>query len=224
MDIKKKRITVVSCIAAAALIGATYAAYTASSGPIENRVSASGLKIEIEQKADKRKAEARKAEIRDDGIHYTGGMPGDEVRGAVSVRNTESRPCYIRVTINRSWKNEDGTKNFDVDPAEIEIIRAEENGWLIEEDPEITGDPEVIYCYYKEMVPGGQSTSSVMEGFSLLKDSINGNSNQYHGLKAEITFSANAVQTTAAEEAMLAEWGIEADITKDGVLTGYKEQ
>lgn len=220
---KKKLAIIASGIAIIALIGGTYAAFTAST-KTEHKVSTRDLGIELRQDEDKKGSlQAKKLEGFGDaettmGYSYKG-MPGDIVDERIKVVNTKTESCFVRVTVNRSWmkQNADGEfeKTFEegTDPEKIEIIS--DDGWYMITDPD---DAEILYFYYKEAVPSGGATSNVMNAFSILKESggeENGNSNAYAGLAANIIFEAEAVQSFGAEEAMRAEWGVVAEISND---------
>lgn len=212
---KKRRLAIIlSGIAVVALVGGTYAAFTAST-KTEHKVSTTELGIELKQEGDTSKQVQELSGFGDEktvaGLSYKG-LPGDTVEEKVWVKNTKTESCFIRVTVNRSWMKQDSAGNFEkifgneINPAKIEI--ASDNDWYSVVDPD---DDEVLYFYYKKAVPSGGETTSVMNAFSILKGEIN-NSNAYAGLAANIVFEADAVQSFAAEEAMLAEWGVIAEI------------
>ncbi|NZA36720.1 hypothetical protein [Eubacterium callanderi] len=221
---KKKRniLIVIAIIAIVAAIGSTMAAFVASTTTTKD-VSAAELGIKIVQNGDKDAKSVKSleaAEGRKAGYQYAG-MPGDTVRQQVAVKSdANSKDSYIRVTINRSWTDKDGKKDFKLSPKEIGIAR-DNDSWLVTEDPE---DPEVIYCYYTRKVGGNAQTENVMDSFTILKDKVTENSNAYAGYSANITFEADAVQAEAGAKAMLAEWGIMAELDAEGNLTGYTEQ
>lgn len=219
---KKKRLAIIlSSLAVVALIGGTYAAFTAST-KTEHKVSTTELGIELKQKGDTKKQTEKIAGFGNQettaGISYKG-LPGDTVEEKVWVENTKTETCFIRVTVNRSWMKESKDGQFEktfedgVDPKQIDIIS--DNGWYVREDPD---DSEVLYFYYKEAVPAGRPTTNVMKAFSILKDH-DGSSNDYAGLAANIVFEADAIQSYAAEDAMLAEWGVIADIEGDQITS-----
>lgn len=224
----KKLAVIVSSIAVIALIGGTYAAFTAST-TTKHKVSTKELGIELKQEKGDENHSLKAEDLNGfgdaettRGVRYKG-MPGDVVEEKVWVENTKTEPCFIRVTVNRSWmkQNADGgfEKTFEdgIDPAKIEIISDDE--WYMVTDPD---DSEILYFYYKEAVLGGMPTTRVMNSFSILKESggeENGNSNAYAGLAANIIFEAEAVQSAGAEAAMLAEWGVVAEIS-DNQLNG----
>ena len=221
---KKKRniLIIIAIIAIVAAIGSTMAAFVASTAT-QKDVSAARLGIKIVQNGGQTAKDVKSldtAEDRKAGYQYAG-MPGDTVSEKVAIKSdANSKDSYIRITINRSWTDKDGKKDFRLSPKEIGIER-DNDSWLVAEDPE---DPEVIYCYYTKKVSGDATTENVMDRFTILKDKVQENSNAYAGYSANITFEADAVQAEAGEKAMLAEWGIIPELDAAGNLTGYTEQ
>lgn len=219
---KKKLYIVLSGLVMIALLGGTYAAFTASTSTVQ-KVSAKRLGIKIVQDNDTKQKGVTEIDGYADSGNVSGfsykGNPGTVVEEQVGLENTGDIPCFVRVTINRSWVKEraDGTaeKVFDnVDPREIRITS--DSNWFVQEDE----DPEVIYCYYKYALEPGKSAEKVMENFSILKsDDVVKSSNQYAGLAANILLEADAVQHVAAKDAMLAEWGVEAVIEGNQIVS-----
>ena len=64
---------------------------------------------------------------------------------------------------------------------------------------------------------------SILTGGSGTTDATK-NSNHYSGLSSQITFDVDAIQTTAGDDAILAEWGMEATIDANGNITKIEEQ
>lgn len=221
---KKKNILIaIAIIAIVAAIGSTMAAFVASTNTTKD-VSAAELGIKIVQNSETGAKGVKSLNEAGDskaGYQYAG-MPGDTVNEQVAVKSDpDSKDSYIRVTINRSWVDKEGKKDFKLSPKEIGIVR-DNDSWLVAEDPE---DDEVIYCYYTQKVGKDTQTDNVMDSFTILKDKVTENSNAYAGYSANITFEADAVQAEAGEKAMLAEWGIIAEIDPaSGNLLSYKEQ
>ncbi|MEG0377728.1 MAG: hypothetical protein RR614_04535 [Eubacterium sp.] len=222
---KKKRniLIVIAIIAVVATVGGTMAAFVASTTTTKD-VSAAQLGITIVQsppESTKGVKFLEKSEKDGSGYGYMG-MPGDTVKETVAVKtDKDSKESYIRVTINRSWVDQNGQKNFALSPEEIGIIR-DNDSWIVKEDPK---DREVIYCYYKKKVGADTTTDNVMDRFTILENKKSENSNDYAGYSTNITFEADAVQAQEGTKAMLAEWGIEANIDPvSGVLLDYKNQ
>ncbi|SEA40734.1 hypothetical protein SAMN04515656_10991 [Eubacterium aggregans] len=217
---KKKIAITIAIVTVLALFAGTYAAFFTSTKTTKE-VSTANLGIEIVQTGDMAKSGV--TEITDakkgSGFQYAG-VPGDVVDERVAVQATGSKDAYVRVTINRSWIGIDGKKALEVDPSEIGIV-CKNGDWIIKEDAE---DPEVVECYYKKVLPSGAISANVMDAFSILADKVGENSNNYLGLSTQITFKADGIQTVAAKDAMLSEWGIVAEIDDNGQITAVAEQ
>lgn len=205
-----------------AALGGTLAAFVASSDTVTKKVSASSLGIAIQQK--EWSAEHGKVETSEDGLTFSGGVPGVKANGGVKVKNTESQDAYIRVAVYRSW-TEEGEKitddAFDVTEIEYGWDTDASKKWIKVEDEE---DPETTYFYYTEPVKAKASTENVMDYFTILKRTMKENQNQYMDKGVKLEFEAEGIQTMSAEDAMLAEWGVVAEINENGVLTAVTEQ
>ncbi|HIW21236.1 MAG TPA: hypothetical protein H9887_04370 [Candidatus Dorea intestinavium] len=223
MEKRKNKIIVISCLAIITLIGATFAAFRGSSQTKEN-VSTSALGITLLRNGE---------DIESNTAYNQGeykGLPGETVNEKISVKAKKGEgynPVYVRVTAYRYWTKE-GTKVSQTENGETlnveEIVintPNKEQDWIFEEDPE---DPEVVYMYYKKQLePGGnKDKADFMESYTILGESTD--SNKYLKHQAVIEFEANAVQTTLAKEAMLAEWGVEAVFDGTGNLISAEHQ
>lgn len=223
---KKTIIIMISFATIVLLLGGTMAVFVAAT-PVKEEVSTTKLGIELVQTSDNQQSSAKSISSADgkiEGFQYIG-LPGDTVEEKIAVQNSENKDCYVRVTVNRSWIDENSKKIFEEQgaalyPEDIEITTMSSN-WLVTTDPE---DAEVMYCYYTKPLKAGTTTDNVMDSFSILKNKIEENSNRYSKLATEITFQADAIQTTAAKDAMLAEWGVVTEIDADGNITSYTEQ
>lgn len=142
-------------------------------------------------------------------------MPGDVIEEPVAILNDESSDAYVRVKIYRYWADGDDNKSMTtqedpnyLDPEEIKFELSDD--WLVFEGDEYG---EVIYAYYtKPLAPGEQAL--VLEQYSYLDNEVN--NNQYADMIAHLNFYADAVQTFAAEDAFLAEWGVNVTFDDNG--------
>lgn len=224
-------ITTAAVVMAAGIIGVTMAA-TAPQGRTTGKIKTSGIGVEIRHSGieeDKTGVQTIKEDGNIVGVSYTG-VPGGEnkVSDVVTVWNTKERPIYLRVTINKTWSNADGTRNFDLDANQIKVMYKgadlqngnSGDGWIISD---VYDEGETIYCYYQYPVSAGTQTSELIDSFSILTENPEKIGNEYTGMSASVTFDADAIQQTAAEDAMLAEWGVTP--TLDGTtITEIKEQ
>ena len=217
---KKKRLFILlSSVAIIGVIGGTYAAFVASSDPIEKTVSAASLGIDIDQQIGA--VSPGEVQETEDGVIFSGGVPGMEIPDVVTVKNTENQDAYIRVTIYKSWMTggEKASEEDGLDVDEIDIVCPNDD-WIFVQPND---DQEVLYFYYKEPVKAGESSTPVMESFTILADSLAANSNNYAGKGVKIEFEADGIQTIAARDAMLAEWGVNAAFSGD-TLVSVEEQ
>ena len=195
-------------------LAVTFAAFYTSTKTQED-VSTTDLGIELVQTGGSGAVTLDTSSKYSGGFSYTG-MPGsDPIDEQVAVKNTGSKPAYIRVTINRSWKK-DGTKVSDVDPQEIGIV-TNSGDWYV--DTASDKNHEQVICYYKYPLKSGEQTANVMDSFTIMKDLVGQNSNAYSGLQSEIDFKAEGIQTTSAKDAMLAEWGVNVTMDSSGTIT-----
>lgn len=222
---KKKRLAIVlASIAIIAAIGGTYASFISSSNPIEKDVTAPELGITINQIVSEEALESGKITQEDGKLSYMGAVPGTVVSEKVNVTTgAKSTDCYVRVAVYRNWTDVQGEKIVDeelIDTKGIGIETIDRENWIILEPED---DAEVIYFYYKKPLKAGESTTNLMDSFSILTDSLSDNSNAYAGLGVHLEFVADAVQKAAGKDAMLSEWGIEAVFDGDN-LVGFEEQ
>lgn len=215
---KKKLLIVViaAIITVGAAVGATMAVFQASTST-DKTISTSSLDIALHIEG----AEVSEA---GDVIYTSEDIKDGTIAEQVFAENTGNKDMYVRVRINKAWYD-DASKVFTVNEKEVSaaaigvrLINTED--WIVSE---MDAYGEDIYLYYRKPLPAGQLTSSFMDAFTLLQN-VNGNTNQYTGLTAKMRFDAEAVQTTAASKAMVAEWGVIAGINKDGMIDSIRNQ
>ena len=216
----RKRVGIITAVLLLAIImlGVTLGAYQAGT-TAQVGESTSKLGIQLIQKSGEGSGGEKR--YSGEGIMYTG-MPGDLVDETLRARNSGTKDLYVRITIKKSWLNKDGEKNLDADCREIEVITKDKENWIILEGDEYG---EVIYCYYRKPLKPQEETTNVMEQFSILRGRLSTTGNEYRNLAVQMTFDADAIQRTAVEKAMLAEWGIIVKMDeKNGNLIGVQEQ
>ena len=138
-------------------------------------------------------------------------MPGEQIEKNVKVENTADTPLYTRVTIRKYWgdfSNNNLTKVFDKDTSKI-LIPTLEN-WYISTGE---GDDETLVMYYQDPIQPGESVD-VMYSLEVSPELNNTYANLGIGLDVE----AEAVQAFAAQDAILSEWGVWAEIDGDHIV------
>ena len=168
---------------------------------------------------------------------------GQKYDELVQVVNTGSYDEYVRVLLRKSWITTDDvsetdangneitttsiTKNTTLDPKMIELGIAD--GW-IEDYTEETEEGK-IYYYTSPLSSGAAAqfltsvtiNNKVYEYVTTEESGIKGtivNEYAYNGESFYVEVRVDAVQAHNAEESLLGAWGVEADVTDDGVITG----
>ena len=148
------------------------------------------------------------AGIDDKGNMQTNGINtiDDTIKQRVSVLNSGEKAQYVRVKISKdNWVN-------------INMINKDD--WIV---PDNNTDSENVYVYYNKVLNPGERTPELMDSI-ILFDSKSENTNKYSGKTININWDAEAVQTVAAGDAMLTEWGVEAELGDDGSLKAVSDR
>ena len=129
----------------------------------------------------------------------------------VSALNCGKKAQYVRVKIDKSWinnnlKGDKACKAGLIESKYIGINLINQDDWIIPQDSLNEGE---------YILNPNEKTSAFMDSFTLF-DNIMENTNKYSGLSVKINFDAQAVQTTAAKDAMLNEWGVIAEFDNEG--------
>lgn len=150
-------------------------------------------------------------------VYMEGAMPGGTVNKSVKVENTADTPLYARVTIRKYWGNyteatDTLDKDFEKDTAKITIEPM--NNWYVSEEGD---EDETLVLYYRDPIQPGESVD-IMDSLKIAADLDNSYTDLGIGLDVEV----DAVQAFAAQDAMLSEWGVWAEID-GGHITSVEE-
>ncbi|MDD3239976.1 MAG: N-acetylmuramoyl-L-alanine amidase, partial [Lachnospira sp.] len=216
--VNKKRFigAVAVCIVVVATAGGTYAAFQASTST-EKTISTASLEVVLQMKG---------AQVSENGevVYTPENIKEGEIKERVSAANHGSRDMYIRIHVNKAWYQENEKVNQvdgkSVQASAIGVSFINDEDWIVEQK---AAEGEDFYIYYRKPVAAGKETSDFMDAFTLMKD-MQENTNQYTGLHARMKFDAEAIQTVAAEQAMLAEWGVQVTFQPDGSMKAVSSQ
>lgn len=200
----KKKIGLMSIavgLLAVSIIGGSIAYFRADSDA-KNPITAGNLGVELQLKKD------NLDNIVDNGLVVSGAMPGDTYEYPLQAYNDGDFDSYIRITLTKYWENENGEKSFDADASKIQL-NLNRDEWIVD-DSDINN--EVVYCYYKKPVSAKTATSQVVDSISI-GNLTNKDREVYSALQLEVDVEVDAIQKVAAQDAMLAEWGL--DVTFD---------
>lgn len=154
----------------------------------------------------------------------TGGKarPGGDMELVKNIQNNVEGgyTLYTRVTIDKKWSDEtlDASKihlYVGSGDSKVELLAGVIiNDWIV-----WYSDAEQVVMYYTKPLAQGESSTNLMETLSFDADM----DNTYAGQEALITFSADAVQTIAAEDSIPSEWGVYPVFDGNGNITAIEE-
>lgn len=216
-----KKKLILMCVAGVlvmtAIIGGTLAGFnTAAENPAVSNISTKELGISLEGGS---MPEAKGA-LAVEKLH--GNVPGSQEELVYYIRNNAEKgyTLYTRITIDKKWANP------ELDPSKIHLYMGDVedpveltagqtvNDWIIW----YSDEEQVIMYYTKPMEPGDETTDLIdLVGFDADMN------NEYTDSEVLLTFTADAVQTIAAEDAMPSEWGVYPVFGTDGIITSIAE-
>lgn len=154
----------------------------------------------------------------------------------LTVRNTGGIDTYVRVTLTKSWQDENDVKNTTLSPELIDLnIIAGNNDWIIDES---ASTPERTVLYYTKILPVGETTPAFTDTLRIdpsigrkvtevvETETENGKeyktityTYEYDGYTFEIQADVDAVQTHNVVDAIKSAWGVDIVISEDGILS-----
>lgn len=159
-------------------------------------------------------------------------VPGKIYEEKLSVTNSGSIDNYVRVTLYKSWMDENGNKETTLAPDLIKLNGLGGDGWIIDES---ASTEERTVLYYTRPVQAGEGTSQLMDTISVdtsVADKVEkvpgkdaaGNDTitykyKYDGYSFNLDAEVDAVQTHNAEDAIKSAWGVDVNVSSDGTLS-----
>ena len=144
----------------------------------------------------------------------------------LSVQNSGAIDNYVRVTLRKSWQDEEGKKT-ELSPELIELEVLEGNGWVIDDS---ASTEERTVLYYTGILPAGAQTPVFTDGISInpmvgtkVIKTVEGDvvtyEHEYDGYKFVVEADVDAVQTHNAADAIKSAWGVDVAVSADGSLS-----
>lgn len=159
-------------------------------------------------------------------------VPGKEYDEALAVSNSGSIDSYVRVILNKSWADSEGSTDPNLSPELIDLNLLTDNGWIIDED---ASTAERTILYYTNILPAGETTPALSDTVRIdpaVADKVteevatdeNGYKTitftyAYDGYTFELEAEVNAVQTHNAQDAIKSAWGVDVDVADDGTIS-----
>lgn len=181
---------------------------------VSAQMSAGKLGIELVDSSND-----KTAVLTDEGFVFEAAMPGSTLQRAIKVDNVKDKDLYVRITVKKYWDDAEGKKMVDAKADYISILTKKQGNWIIL-DKGATSNSEEFEFYYKRPLAPGESSDNVMDGIVLstaMKESM------YRNYHAVIEVKAEAIQKIGAKDAILTEWGIEANIDNNGNLQSIED-
>lgn len=165
---------------------------------------------------------------------------GKKYEEALTVRNTGGIDTYVRVILTKSWQDARGDKNTLLSPDMINLnIVSGENGWIVDES---ASTPERTVLYYTRVLPVEGSTPAFTDTLSI-DPAIGTKVTEYVETKTEngrvfktivyefdydgytfvIQADVDAVQTHNVSAAVKSAWGVDVEVSEDGILSIQQE-
>lgn len=198
----KKRIWITAGLAIALIGGmgmaSTVSEFQADGDPVKAQISMDELKISLEGKKE---------------VILSDAIAGEVTEKNLTVTNTKNVALYTRVTLDKYWKNTEGTKDYDAKGTLIQL-GINTSDWLIGPETE----DEMIVLYHKGILEPGKETSSFLSTIALDRSIGNAYSNK----QACIEVSVDAVQSFDGVNAILNEWGVFATLDESGNIVSIE--
>lgn len=159
-------------------------------------------------------------------------VPGKEYDEALAVSNSGSIDNYVRVLLNKSWTDSEGSTDPNLSPELIDLNLLTDNGWIIDED---ASTAERTILYYTNILPAGDTTPALSDTVRIdpavadkVTEEVTTDENgyktitftyAYDGYTFELEAEVNAVQTHNAQDAIKSAWGVDVDVADDGTIS-----
>lgn len=159
-------------------------------------------------------------------------VPGKEYDEALAVSNSGSIDSYVRVILNKSWTDSEGSTDPNLSPELIDLNLLTDNGWIIDED---ASTAERTILYYTNILPAGETTPALSDTVRIdpavadkVTEEVTTDENgyktitftyAYDGYTFELEAEVNAVQTHNAQDAIKSAWGVDVDVADGGTIS-----
>ena len=182
----RQKLAILSVVVLAlSLIAYGTVAYFTAEGTAHNVVTMGSVKIQLHDETLN-----DDGEIRDFNAVYPGDqggklgvMPATTHSKIVSVENTGTNPCWVRVHVQKYGTLADGTAYMPSDLAYVQLDLTNTEKWAYDEEDN--------WFYYTEPLQPGETTATLFESVTFDKEM----GNKYQESSVEISASAEAVQS-----------------------------
>ena len=151
---------------------------------------------------------------------------GKHYEEKLKVKNSGTKPIYVRVIINKSWVGDND--GYDSKLIELNLL---ENNWII--DDSLSTDSKIFLYYTKSVISGG-TTSEFTDVFSInskvqndiifSEENINNGKSitpirRYDGADFLVDVTVDAVGIDNVQYDIKSNWGVDVNIDASGTLS-----
>jgi len=157
-------------------------------------------------------------------VHKNAGVSEGLKRDAQEIFEQTHTREEFREIFGKSWLCDDPDEELDASKIHLYVGSGDNkvellagvtvNNWIV-----WYSDAEQVIMYYTKPLVQGEVSQNLIESVSFDEDM----NNSYVGKEVMISFSADAVQTIAAEDSIPSEWGVYPVIAGDGTITAIEE-
>lgn len=214
-------------------LGSASAALTYYNEDYRAQISASTMDVVIEENGAQTEellaALGRQEKEKSDVSGNSPAAPGETYTESLTVTNTGSIDVYARVILRRYWRDEKGEKNTALSPDLIELVRSQDNGWVLDQN---ASTKERLVLYYTDILPASGTTPPFLEGVRISPDvakavSVKSLGNgrvetvyDYNGYMFCLEAEVETVQTHNAADAIKSAWGVDVSIDGGKLMPG----
>ena len=131
----------------------------------------------------------------------------------VKVKNTGDYPLYAKITVKKYW-SEDNKKYYNGNSSLITLLNKNGDDWIIDDETD-TNNKEVVYFYSRKPIEPNKTSSEFISQVAVSENV----SVKDRTLKLNVDCTVDAIQNIDVKNAMMAEWGLDVNISDDGILS-----
>ena len=140
-------------------------------------------------------------------------VPGERIDYPVKVKNTGDYPLYAKITVKIYW-SEDNKKYYNGNSSLITLLNKNGDDWIIDDETD-TNNKEVVYFYSRKPIEPNKTSSEFISQVAVSENV----SVKDRTLKLNVDCTVDAIQNIDVKNAMMAEWGLDVNISDDGILS-----
>lgn len=144
-------------------------------------------------------------------------VPGERIDYPMKVKNTGDYPLYAKITVKKYW-SEDDKKYYNGNSDLIALVNKNADDWIMDDKTDMD-NKEVIYFYSRKPIEPNKTSSEFISQVAI-SENVSGKD---RSLNFNVNCTVDAIQNIDVKNAMMAEWGLDVNISDDGILNIVNE-